>query len=283
MADPFSKTLRWSDLYEPSVLQNFATELRYLDIFDSQIDEEFKQTTISGIKSSGRLPVASSTVELIPNELEISKERSLEFSIIKTFDLAQYPQIVHFVETQCPYIHDFLETESINSVDIEIKREIRYLHDLSTITSNIGEFVIVKTWMERNNNTELQPFILASLIQKFYQQNSDAFILKPTSALSRIKNNIQHVNSLLNGNVNILKKYRIKQELDSCIRNGRNFEFLNNLIFQTHTISTYEQNMDIKFLSYISCADLKDKAIEAEPKPETLGFGESYPNYIRRE
>ena len=42
------------------------------------------------------------------------------------------------------------------------------------------------------------------------------------------------------------------------------------------------RRMDIKFLSYISCSDLKEKAVLAEPKPETVEFGESFPKNMMR-
>jgi len=277
MEETISKTIKWVDLYEPSTLYTFAIDLKYFEITDVQIDMDFRQTTLEGIKSYNRT-LSDKQFTLIPDEVEIEKDKTISFTKKKTFNLSDFPNVLNFIYTYCEYISDFIQDQNIKTTDIIIEKTVRYSTDLTTMTDRINEFALTKHWLESTINcAEIQPLILASLIQRFYQQNSTVFSLRTTSALSRIKSNILYVNSLLNSNVNLLKTYKIKPELDTCVKDGRNFEFISNLIFNTHTFSIYDQNLDIKFLSYISCVDLREKALKSEPLSERLKFGESYP------
>ena len=283
MQEPIIVTVKWSDLFVPSSLQRFAIELKYMEVTDTQIDSEFQQTIVSGVKNYSTQTPLSGQFELVPGEVNIGKDRSINFIKTKTFDLTNFPNILRFIETHCSYIKDFIQEQNAITVDLCILRNIRYSNDMDSITAKLNDYQLTKTWLDREDNHEIiSPFILSAVIQNFYQQNSKPFNINITSALSRIKTEIEHVNSLIDKNIDLLKTYKIKPEIDVCIKDGRKFEFLNNIIFQTHNFNTYEQNIDIKFLSYISCSDLKEKAINARPKPEVVEFGESFPMAMMR-
>ena len=284
MVETISKIVKWSALYYPQELRNFLQEIKYLNIKETQIETDFQQTTVTGDKGHSSSTPLDRQFILIPDEAIIEKDRTITFNKTKTFDLSNFPQILKFIEIQCSYIYDFVQEQNINSVGICISKNFRYSNDLDSVSNKIDDFALIKNWLELDiNHNEIQPFVFGALVQNFYQQDSKPFIINTTSALSRIKTNIQHVNTLFNTNINLLKTYKIKPEIDTCFKDGRKFEFLNNQIFQTHNFGTYEQNIDIKFISYINCADLREKALNAQPKPETVEFGESYPkNMIGR-
>lgn len=283
MKEPISITFKWSDLFSVESLQNFISELRYIQIVDIQIDLDFQQTVINGIKTySSSVPLEKS-FELVPGEINIGKDRTLTFIKTRIFDLSNFQNILKFIENHCSYIKDFIQEQNIATINLCISKNIRHSNDKESIVIKLNDYQLMKVWLDSEYNYEtISPFILAATIQNFYQQNEKSFNMDSLPVLLRIKNNIKYVNSLLDTNVNLLKDYKIKPEIDICVRNGRSFEFLNNEIFQTQNFNTYEQNMDIKFLSYISCSDLKEKAILAEPKPETVEFGESFPKNMMR-
>jgi len=283
MKEPISITFKWSDLFTTDSLQNLISEIRYIQITDVQIDSDFQQTVINGIKTYGSSSPLEHQFELIPGEVNIEKDRTLTLIKTKIFDLSKFQNILGFIETNCSYIKDFIQEQNIATVKLCTSKNIRYSNDRESITIKLNDYQLTKAWLDREDNYEtIGPFILAATIQNFYQQNEKSFNIDTLPILSRIKNNIKYVNSLINNNIKLLKEYKIKPEIDACVRNGRSFEFLNNAIFQTQNFNTYEQNMDIKFLSYISCSDLKEKAILAEPKPEVVEFGESFPKNIMR-
>jgi hypothetical protein len=288
MAEKLSRTIKWVDLFNPSTLQSFATDLKYFVIENVDIDEEFQQTTIEGTKQYSRQD-SGMTWELISKcrntdgttQIRIAPDNSIEFFLMKSFNLSNFPQILRFVTNYCPYICDFIQDQNIQTIDISIFKSVRYSNDLNIVTDRINDFTLIRNWLNHEHNDELTPLILASLVQKFYQQNSTTFSIKSTSSLSRIKNNLYHVNSLLNNNIDLLKTYKLKLELDPCVKDGRKFEFLGNLIFQTNNFNMYDQNLDIKFLSYINCADLREKALNAESKPKTVEFGQNYQKMLQ--
>ncbi len=283
MKDPISITFKWSDLFVVDSLQNFIAELRYIQITDIQIDADFQQTVINGIKTYSSSTPLEKQFELVPGEVNIGKDRTFNFSKTRMFELSNFQNILKFIEIHCSYIKDFIQEQNITTVNLCVSKNIRHSNDKEGIIIKLNDYQLTKSWLEREDNHEMiSPFILAAVIQNFYQQNKSVFNIESLPVVSRIKSNIQHVNSLINGNINLLKDYKIKPEIDICVKNGRNFEFLNNIIFQTQNFNTYEQNMDIKFLSYISCSDLKEKAILAEPKPEVVEFGESFPKNIMK-
>lgn len=284
MTETTSKIVKWTDLVIPESLRSFLQEIKYLNITETQIETDFQQTTVTGAKGYTSSTPLDKTFTLIPNEITIEKDRSFTFSKVKTFELSSFPQILKFIEIQCSYIHDFIQDQNIKSVDMCISKNFRYSNDLDSVTAKINDFTLIKHWLNSEiNHKEIQPFVFGALVQNFYQQDSKPFIINTTSALSRIKTNIQHVNTLFDTNINLLETYKIKPEIDTCFKDGRNFEFISNQILQTNNFGTYEQNTDIKFISYINCADLREKALNAQPKPETVEFGESYPkNMIGR-
>jgi len=284
MGETTSEIVKWPTLYYPQELQSFLQEIKYLNVKETQIENDFQQTTITGDKGYSSSTQLDRQFTLIPNEVIIEKDRTITFNKTKTFDLLNFPQILKFIELQCSYIYDFIQEQNVKSVGVCISKNFRYSNDLDSITSKINDFELIKNWLESDiNHDEIQPFVFGALVQNFYQQDSNPFIVNTTSALSRIKTNIQHVNTLFDTNINLLKTYKIKPEIDACFRNGRKFEFFNNQILQTYIFGTYEQNMDIKFISYINCADLREKALNAQLNPETVEFGESYPkNMIGR-
>lgn len=264
MAETITKTINWSDLFNAYWLGNFLGELRYLAITDVEIDSEFRRTTINGTKTYDRTSLEKE-FEIIPNRVRITTDKSFEFFKIKIFSLNNFSEVVKFLINYCSYIYDYIQDQHIEYTDISTQCKIHYPDVFTVISEKLDSFTSIENWLERMDiQNELCPLILASLIQKFYQQDSCKFNIKINSTLSRIKSNINHINSLLDYNVDLLKSYKLNLDLDVCVKDSQRFEFLNNLILRTMNFSTYNQNMDIKFLSYISRSDLKEKAINAE-------------------
>jgi hypothetical protein len=272
MTEIQSKSFKWTELYNPEYLYNFAVDLKYFNVNDVDHDEFFQRTTLNGTQAYGSSQF-NKDYELVPGKATLCKDKTIKLFLTQTFNLNSFSQIMEFINRHCSYISEYIQDQNIETVSIGINKEVRYTTNLEGVIERITDFNLIKNWMEKENNSEeLFPLILATLIQNFYQQDTSTFNIRSTSALSRIKNNIHHVNTLMNTNINLLKTYKIKPDIDVCIKNGRTFEFLNNQILNTHTFSIYEQNIDLKYLSYISCADLKEKA----SKVETVAFGESY-------
>lgn len=278
MTKTISKIVKWLTLYHPQELRNFLQEIRHLNIKETQIETDFQQTTVTSDKEYFSSTSLDRQFILIPDEAIIEKDRTITFNKTKTFDLSNFPQILKFIEIQCSYIHDFVQEQKVNSVDICISKNFRYSDNLDSVSNKIDDFILIKNWLELDiNHDKIQPFVFGALVRNFYQQDSKPFIINTTEALSRIKTNIQYVNTLFDTNINLLKAYKIEPGIDTCFEYNRNFKFFNNQIFQTYSFNTYEQNMDIKFISYINREDLGEKALNAQPKPETVKFGENYP------
>lgn len=279
MTEVLTKSFRWSELFDGEYVYALLSDLKYFEIDEVQIDKGFQRTELIGYKRHDRSSQMNS-FEVVPNEVKLDKDKNLIYSTIQTFRLIDYPQIVEFIRKHCPYIYDFLDDENINEINIVCSNEARRLSSLESVISRIKEYSIMKNWLvERQElSEEIVPIVFAAIIQKFYQQDPklNFNLLSITPNLSRIKSNITYVNTLLNHNIDELKTYKLDINIDPCIKNNREFEFLNNKFFKTDNFELYSQNMDLKFLSYISCTNLRDKALNGE----TIGFGESYPKHF---
>ena len=279
MTEVLTKSFRWSELFDGEYVYALLSDLKYFEIDEVQIDKGFQRTELIGYKKHDRSSQINS-FELIPNEVKLDKEKNLQYCTSQTFRLIDYPQIVEFIRKHCCYIYDFIDDENINEISILCTNEARRLNSLESVIGRIKEYGIMKSWLveRQEQQEEIVPIILAALIQKFYQQDSTiSFNLSSiTATLSRIKSNVTYVNTLLNHNIDELKTYKLDINIDPCIKNNREFEFLNNKFFKTDNFELYNQNMDLKFLSYISCTNLRDKALNGE----TIGFGESYPKHF---
>lgn len=264
MAEEVTKVIKWSDLYVPNFLTDFTYELKYLNIIDFEIHENTQETILKCIKGSFRNELDKNWM-LIPEQVWIKTDKTIQFRIIKTFKLENFQLVLNFIMNQCPYIYEYIQDQDIKTVEVCSDRTISSSNNLESVVDKIKAFLGIKIWLEKDDNfLELNPIILAALIQKFYQQNSKLFKIHTSLPLSRIKDNIQYVNTLITDKTNILKEYQIKWDLDDCVYNREEFHFLDNEIFKSKYFPLYEQNLDLKFLSYINCTNLKERARNAE-------------------
>lgn len=248
----------WSDLYVPNTVLHFLIDLKYLEISDIFIDQDLQQTKLEG--ATNYATKSSKTIDLIPDQVLIDTDKSIKLYLTKIFNLEDFSNIVSFIKDNCPYIYDFIQDQNINSVKIAIEKNLRSSSELRGIELALDEFLVLKNWLSNEDPKKLAPIVLAALIQKFYQPDSEIFRISTSPALSRIKQYVDHINSLLDDSIDILKNYSIRPELDSCMSNSNLFKFLNHTIVRSKCFQLYQHNMDIKFLSYISCGDLKEKA-----------------------
>lgn len=273
MDEPMIETIKWTDLYDIHKLENFLMSLKYFLIKDIQIENEFQQTTLEGIKTYHTQNLDKS-FEIVPYQVKILPDRNLEFFIVKTFKISNFPQVINFVSKHCPYIHDFIIDQNIETVEIGSNKLIRRLDNYESLIDKLKSFELIQNWLNKEDNQEeLTPFILAALIQKFYQQRAFIFNLSSLTYFLKIKNHIDYVNSLLDKNIDSLKNYKIKQDTDTCLNNSRTqtFEFAGNQVFEfSNSFDIYNQNLDIKFLSYISSVNLREKASNAENNSNIL-------------
>jgi thiol-disulfide isomerase/thioredoxin len=268
MAENISILIKWSDLFNPESLQHFLLDMRNLDITNSIADNDFKQTSIEGLKSYSRSNLLNE-IDLIPNEVVLKQNRAVQFSTSKRIELKLFPKVVEFVKNYCPYIYDFMQDQNIETVEVFIKISANYPNDLDVINIKINDYLNLKDWIQKDS-IELTPFILAALIKNFYNQNQEPFGIKTSSALLRIKQYINHVISLFDKNINLLKEYIIDKNNDECLMNHLEFNFLDNMILKTNKFDLYEQNLDMKFLSYINRSNLREKLVNAETNSNIL-------------
>ena len=262
-----SMTINWSDLYVAPLLQNIAREVRHIRVTSTDIYDKSQQTIINGVKDFSS-DLSGLTFNIIPNEVDI-ESKTIKFSKVKRIELKAFPKILDFISSYSPYIYDFIQDQNIENVDIRIQKPIKYspVND-NTISQCIEDFLSMKTLLE--NNDELYPIVFAALIQRFYQQNDNEFKLQMHPTLLKIRKYIDHVNNLFDVNVHILKNYELKLSQDTYSLRDRKFEFLDNNLFSITYPKMYEQNMEIKFLSYISCPDLKEKATNGKNNSNIL-------------
>lgn len=278
MADTEIKNFKWSQLFNFEYLHTLAQDLKYFNVIDVEIDNEFQQTEINGAKNYSRSSLDKS-FELIPNQVTLEKDKSFTFHIKKSFDLKNFPQVLNFIYNHCQYIYDFMEEKEINEIALHGDINIAYSNSFELMESKLLEYGVTKKWLEVEYSDELNPLILAAMIQKFYWQDLDTkFNIRPNTNLIRIKRSLKFVNNLLDENIDLLKNYQINPDVDACIKNRVRFEFLDNVIFESSNsnFDLYTQNMDIKFLSYISQLGLNDIASKFDEAERTVQFGQSY-------
>jgi len=165
--------------------------------------------------------------------------------------------LLKFIENHCQYIFDFIIDKKIESVTLLVTKFVRYSDDTDTLSYKLEEFQQMKTLL-KNQNIELQAFVFAALIKNFYQQNSEPLTISETPQFRQINSYAGQINALLNMNIDTLINYHIKRYTDPCI-SGDSFKFLNNNILQINNFNMYEQNLDLKFLSFISQQNLENK------------------------
>jgi len=262
MSDNISRTINWSELYDPLSLKNILKEINSTTIQEVHIDKEYKFALIEGTKRY--ISSFDLTYELIPNEVIIEKDKTLTYINSRVIKIKEYPQILNFILKHTPYINDFINEQNIETVEISARENLTN-YDSNNMADRLSNISLVKDWLYRENNKELIPLIFASLIKRFYRQDLNPLKIKTSSILARIKSNIEHVNSLLDSNINELKNYSLNYNTDSCVNIGSTlteFNFISNTMFRTVYFEMYQQNLDLKFLSYISRADLKEQAIK---------------------
>jgi hypothetical protein len=256
-----SKIINWHELYDPVYLKNILNQLHNMNVQEVQIDNESEFSLIEG--QDKYVSVYSSSFILIPNKVSITNKKTLNYIDVEIINLSNYPHILSFIKQHAQFIDDFIQDQNIKTVEISYSENIsnydkEHLHEILNALQN------VKNWLHKSNNEELTPLVLAALMKKFYRQEDvETFKFKMSSVLSRIKTNIVFVNSLLNKNIDILKKYSINYNADQCVEIGptsTEFGFISNKMFKTPYFEMYRQNLDLKFLSYISLETLKEQA-----------------------
>ena len=260
MAETITRTINWSELYDAVSLRSVIKEINSMTVQEVQIDKEYKFALLEGINRY--TSNFESTFDLIPNEVIIEKNKSLTFINTILIELNNYSEILNFISLHTPYIDDFVKDQNIETVEIECRDNLTN-YDTGSMHDKLSMISDIKDWLYKENNEELKPLVLAALIKRFYRQDLVPFKVKPTAVLARIKSNVSYVNSLLDENIDKLKNYIINFNMDNCVDMGASltkFKFINNDLFTTPYFEMYRQNLDVKFLSHISQANLREQA-----------------------
>jgi hypothetical protein len=257
MSNIITRDITWASLYYKYTLEQFLQNIKHSTIKSTQIEIESEQTIVT-FDTAYSSQDMNTSFTLVPDEVIIEKNKNISFNKLQTFNLVDFPQLLKFVETHCSYIFDFITDQKIENVTISTMKLARHADNFDTLFYKLDEFQRIKTLLE-TNCIELQPLVFAALIKNFYQQNSEPLTTRESSIFNQIYMCNEKINTLFNANIEMVVNYNINPYTDQCIKNGNTFEFLDNFILQTNNFHLYEQNLDLKFLSFISQQNLKYK------------------------
>ena len=256
MAEPTTVTINWRLLDYPRELSDILYKLKYIDIKDCFIDKDLEKTQFEGLHiyktSSDR------EYDVVPDRVKLMKDKSILFYMTKEFNLQDYPSVLMFIIKHCPYILEYVNETKLESIKINISQVVQHSNNSDKLCDKLDEFGHLKNWLEKENNEHgFNPFVLAALIRNFYRQDSTPFSIINSTQFLRIKNHIEIVNNLIE-TPERLETYILNPDSDNCY-SGNLFSFIGNQIVESNVLNIYENNFDIKFLSYVSRLNLGER------------------------
>lgn len=254
MSEPTSIRIIWEKCNEPIYIDNLLTELRKITIETVDVDVEQKCTTVNGIlkyQYNG-----NDSFEIVPNKLEITRDKSIVFKLLKEYDITDYHNIIQFISNHCSYIDEYVK-DGNKIVSLSSDMKIVRSNNVDVISDKLFAIRDMKELFYSSNFDTLDPFLFAALIKNFYQQINQPFRIKADIQMIRIKNSILYIKNLLTTDSMILKNYKINSLDDQCL-SYNSFKFLNTQIVEIDNLALFEQNMDLKYLSLISQPDIKE-------------------------
>ena len=269
MPKTLSFVVKWNELSDADTVNNIIDSLQHCDIFEVNCDPDFHQTTVTGFENYLKFELKQS-FELVPNQVTINPDKSLTFFLNKFFTLSEFPQVLNFCKNHCSYIYDYIQDQNIQFVEISVEKDITHINSLHSISIKLQDFNLLKNYINEGENSKLSAIVFGALIKNFYQLNPTPFKIKSTESLAKIKQFYEYIDTLFNTRSNIVKKYEMTLDLDGCIINGNTFEYLNNPIITIDKPQLYDQNMDIKLLSYISRLNSKEIYVNEETNSRIL-------------
>ncbi len=258
MIEPFK--ISWD--IEPTKLQELINGVITYPIDSVELDEINRESTINFIKvldQETTPKLLNQDYILIPEVLEISNKK-LVYRYSKTYYIKDYPAIMSFIETYCPHIKEFIDTEKIETSRISVVAQFDNHTYNSVIASTFQSMMRKKEFLE--NDLLVQPLILIDLIRQFYL-GAEVTSSKSTFELPNHKhiiNNIlnqetNHYNEIINNPIPFLDKYTVLIDSE-CVRyrstGTKAFNFAGIDFFVTSNIEAYKNLMEIKLLDYIA-------------------------------
>jgi hypothetical protein len=255
--------VNWKDMYDPELVYRFLQDMRWTTVNDTFINSENCFTTIDSIDSTILSETGKFTI--IPNEVYY-ENKIIKFEIVKKIsDLIEFPEVDNFLSTQCSYIKDWIVANPQESeIELVFKVPILRSDDLGTVTDNLIDVKLTKSIFEDpKRKVELSVLVLAAIIKKFYQPDDKVFeIHNLTTDLQKFHSNNDVILDIMKNPMKILETYDIERDdpnnkILSYHRSNfsvifKKFKFLQNTILETTIFEIYRQNLDLKFLSYLT-------------------------------
>jgi hypothetical protein len=191
--------------------------------------------------------------DIIPNKLKIYRN-TITYNNTKKYQINDFPQVLKFIEQNCPHIKRFMEDENITECELVLKQSFEILNSYrNELTQKLSD--LVKKIEFLNNKTLCWIFVLIYLIQRFYIDNQTKLIIQASNnTLSYImKKSPQYYDELIN-NSEILDNYNITLDsrCASSYDNIKTFKFADKPILRSCNLDVYANLKEIKFLDYIS-------------------------------
>jgi len=255
--------VNWNDMYDPELVYQFLRDMRYTSVNDIHINSENRFTTIEGDYNSSSSAGTGNFV-IIPNEAKY-EDKTVRFELIKRItDLAEFPEVDNFLSTHCNYIKDWMDKNPEDkSIELVFRTIVSRYDDLGTVTDYLTNVKLTKSIFEDpKRKLELSVLVLAAIIKKFYKADDKEFeIHSLTTHLQKFNSNNDVILDIMKNPMETLENYDIEsadtnnevlsRHYSKNFANFKRFKFLQNTILSTPIFEMYQQNLDLKFLSYL--------------------------------
>lgn len=243
-------TIYWEKIFDVDVIHTLATKLRYKSINQIKKDSTNRLTEIifdnNYIKNT-------EMKNIVPDFLYVI-DRDVKFAATKSRSIEQYPNMLKFIQDNCPYIYEYIKDHKLQtliSISITISPNSLPIDIANNIQMAKQQFSLIV------NDQKLSLITLIAIIKKFYSEIKNeslfSFNLNNNRAFQVINNRIDNIMNIIN-NPLLLQQYKINEN-SNCLsyRSGKQcFKFADYEIIVETNLEPYKNLIDFKILDYIS-------------------------------
>ena len=199
---------------------------------------------------------------LIPNIMTLNlKSRELILRLTYNEFLVDYPIIIKFIKSHCPYISEFLKANNISKIEISSDFKIN-CYQQSDAALTFQRYMQIKNIL--NNHDKKSIFILLKILLMFYNnpkmEDVDIDLMNIariySHTLTNIDNEIKQILEMIVDPEYFLSQHNITEDRQSLTMGTYSaFKFLDHIIIpqsSTINIDSYMNLMEFKLLDKIT-------------------------------